>query len=58
MESVESPEDEVKLNTPLPAPYIIPSHSLSPPLTHFHWPPRQPDLIPVERREGTKNEKE
>ena len=31
MESVESPEDEVKLNTPLPAPYIIPSHSLSPP---------------------------
>ena len=28
------------------------------PLTHFPWPHRHPDLIPVERREGTMNNKE
>ena len=32
MESVESPEEEGKLNTPVPEPHIIPSYSYSPPL--------------------------
>ena len=32
MESVGSPEEEVKLNTPVPEPHIIPSSSSSPPL--------------------------
>ena len=31
MESVGSPEEEVKLNIPIPAPHIIPSSSSSPP---------------------------
>ena len=32
MEKVRSPEEEVKLNTPVPAPHTIPSYLLSPPL--------------------------
>ena len=31
MDSVGSPEEEVKLNTPVPSPHIIPSSSSSPP---------------------------
>ena len=32
MDSFGSPEEEVKLNTPVPAPNIIPFYSSSPPL--------------------------
>ena len=47
MESVVSPEEEFKLNTPVPLPHIIPSSYLSPPFF-----PRVSNLASKEAKEN------
>ena len=47
MESVGSPEEEVKLNTPIPAPHIIPSY--------YSFPPSFPQVSNPDANEANAN---